>query len=74
LTGGIRAFEQCLQYHWGLAQFDILVNNAGIGATIPFEAATEADFDRFMNIHFKGVYFPTQKTLPLLSDNGRVFS
>jgi len=45
------AFKQCLADRWDADGFDILVNNAGIGATIPFEEATEADFDRFMNIH-----------------------
>jgi NAD(P)-dependent dehydrogenase (short-subunit alcohol dehydrogenase family) len=59
---------------WGQDGFDVLVNNAGIGATIPFEQATEDDFDRFTNIHFKGVYFLTQKLLPLLRDNGRVIN
>jgi len=57
---------------FGAERFDILVNNAGIGATISFEQATEDDFDRFLNIHYKGVYFLTQKLLPLLNDNGRV--
>jgi NAD(P)-dependent dehydrogenase (short-subunit alcohol dehydrogenase family) len=67
-----KAFSQCLADTWGAERFDILVNNAGIGATIPFPEASEADFDRFMNIHFKGVYFLTQKLLPLLRDKGRI--
>lgn len=54
--------------------FDFLINNAGIGATIPFEKATEADFDRFMNIHFKSVFFLTQKCLQLMNDNGRIIN
>jgi NAD(P)-dependent dehydrogenase (short-subunit alcohol dehydrogenase family) len=32
------------------------------------------DFDRFSNIHFKGVYFLTQKLLPLLRDNGCIIN
>jgi NAD(P)-dependent dehydrogenase (short-subunit alcohol dehydrogenase family) len=72
LEAFVQAVRQCLADKWGAERFDILVNNAGIGATIPFEAATEEDFDRFMNIHLKGVYFLTQKTLPLLNDNGRI--
>ena len=72
LDAFVRAFKQCLADKWGTEGFDILVNNAGIGATIPFEEAAEEDFDRFMNIHFKGVYFMTQKTLPLLRDQGRI--
>ena len=54
--------------------FDFLVNNAGIGATIAFEQATENDFDRFMNIHFKSVYFLTQQLLPIINNNGRIIN
>ncbi|MBS1623806.1 MAG: SDR family oxidoreductase, partial [Bacteroidetes bacterium] len=46
--------------------------NAGIGGTIPFATATEEDFDRFNNVHYKGVYFLTQKALPLINDGGRI--
>jgi len=56
------------------AIFDFLINNAGIGATIPFEHATENDFDRLMNIHFKSVYFLTQKVLPFINNNGRIIN
>ena len=45
-----------------------------MGATIPFAEATEADFDRFMNVHFKSVYFLTQQLLPLINDGGRIIN
>lgn len=51
---------------------DFLVNNAGIGVHAPFAETTEAQFDELMNIHFKGVYFLTQRLLPLISDGGRI--
>ncbi|MEO6329018.1 MAG: SDR family oxidoreductase, partial [Ginsengibacter sp.] len=54
--------------------FDFLINNAGIGATIPFADVTEEVFDRFMNIHFKSVYFLTQKLLPFINNNGRIIN
>jgi NAD(P)-dependent dehydrogenase (short-subunit alcohol dehydrogenase family) len=54
--------------------FDYLVNNAGMGATIPFAQATEEHFDDFMNVHFKGAFFLTQKSLPTLSDGGRIIN
>jgi len=57
---------------WGRERFDHLVNNAGIGLHVPFAETTEADFDRLCNIHFKGVYFLTQKLLPLIADGGRI--
>ena len=53
-------------------KFDFLINNAGFGATIPFAQATEEDFDKFMNVHFKGVYFLTQKILSIMNDNGSI--
>jgi NAD(P)-dependent dehydrogenase (short-subunit alcohol dehydrogenase family) len=63
-----------LQSKWGRDKFDFLVNNAGIGATIPFDKVTENDFDKFMNIHFKSVYFLTQQALPMMNDNGRIIN
>src|SRR5687767_1340082 len=51
--------QQVLQEKWNTGKFDFLVNNAGIGATIPFMEVTEANFDEFSNIHFKGVFFLT---------------
>jgi NAD(P)-dependent dehydrogenase (short-subunit alcohol dehydrogenase family) len=54
--------------------FDFLVNNAGIGANAPFADTTEADFDLLMNIQFKGVFFLTQKALPLINDGGRIIN
>jgi len=65
---------QTLQNKWNTSKFDFLINNAGIGATIPFVQVTEADFDRFMNIHFKSIYFLTQKLLPMMNDQGRVIN
>lgn len=53
-------------------RFDFLVNNAGVGLHKPFAETTEADFDRLMNVHFKGVFFLTQVLLPLLEDGGRI--
>lgn len=56
----------------GAARFDYLVNNAGTGLHKSFEQTTEAEFDQLYRVHFKGVYFLTQKLLPLLRDGGRI--
>lgn len=64
--------QAALQTHWQTNKFDFLINNAGIGATLPMLQVTEAAFDNLMNIHFKGVYFLTQKSLPHLNDNGGI--
>ena len=53
-------------------RIDFLVNNAGIGRAIPLDRLTEADFDTFANIHFKGVLFLTQKALRIMNDGGGV--
>ena len=70
----VNQFQQLLKTKWNVEKFDFLINNAGIGATIPFSQVTEEDFDKFMNIHFKSVYFLTQKLLPAINDNGRVIN
>jgi NAD(P)-dependent dehydrogenase (short-subunit alcohol dehydrogenase family) len=67
-------FQRTIQQKWNVSKFDFLINNAGIGATIPFEKATEEEFDRFMNIHFKSVYFLTQQLLPFINDHGRIIN
>lgn len=70
----VASFLQALETQLGSTTFDYLINNAGIGATIPFAQVTEADFDRFNNIHYKGVYFLTQKLLPHMNDHGAVIN
>lgn len=54
--------------------FDFLINNAGIGIHAPFAETTEAQFDALMNIHFKGAFFLSQKSLPLINDGGRIIN
>lgn len=48
------------------------MNNAGTGVYASFTETTEEDFDHLMNIHLKGVFFLTQKLLPLINNGGRV--
>ena len=49
----------------GAERFDYLVNNAGTSHHNTIEKTTEAELDRLYNVHFKGVFFLTQKLLPL---------
>ena len=72
LDAFMQSVTKILNSKWDTAHFDFLINNAGMGATVPFADVTEALFDDFMNVHFKGVYFLTQKSLPLLNNGGRV--
>jgi NAD(P)-dependent dehydrogenase (short-subunit alcohol dehydrogenase family) len=59
---------------WQRERFDFLINNAGIGIQASFAETTEAQFDQLLNIHFKGVFFLTQKLLPLIADGGRIIN
>jgi len=61
-----------LKEKWDRENFDFLVNNAGIGINAPFAETTEEQFDTLMNIQLKGVFFLTQKLLPLVADGGRI--
>ena len=59
----------------GAARFDFLVNNAGNNhRNMPFEKATVQELDSIYNVHFKGVFFLTQKLLPLINDGGRIIN
>ena len=55
-------------------KFDFLINNAGIGGTIPFAQVTVEDFDKFNTIHFKSIFFLTQRALNIMNDNGRIIN
>ncbi|CAN7212079.1 SDR family oxidoreductase [Rhizobium rhizogenes] len=63
---------QALRQSWGREHFDFLVNNAGTAYHASFMETTEGEFDKLYNVHFKGVYFLTQKLLPLIADGGRI--
>ncbi|MCR6664100.1 MAG: SDR family oxidoreductase [Luteimonas sp.] len=57
---------------WQRETFDHLVNNAGHGDVGSIAETTEAQFDRLVDVHFKGVFFLTQALLPLIADGGRI--
>jgi len=68
----VEHLRSALSQTWGRERFDHLVNNAGHGDMAPIMDTTEAQFDRLVNVHFKGVLFLTQALLPLLADGGRI--
>ena len=57
---------------WDAERFDFLVNNAGTSHHAGIAEVTEEDFDGLFKIHVKGVFFLTQKMLPLINDGGRI--
>jgi NAD(P)-dependent dehydrogenase (short-subunit alcohol dehydrogenase family) len=70
--GFVERVREALTKTWQRDRFDFLVNNAGIGYHASIAETTEDAFDRLVNIHFKGVFFLTQKLLPLIADGGRI--
>jgi NAD(P)-dependent dehydrogenase (short-subunit alcohol dehydrogenase family) len=73
-TTFITSLQDTLKKTFGTQKFDYLINNAGIGIHAPFAETTEAQFDALFNIHFKGVYFLTQRAVPLMNDGGRIIN
>ena len=77
-TGNVGTFDLFVQRvrdalaDLGTERFDYLVNNAGISHHAAFDKTTEEDLDSLYNVHFKGVFFLTQKLLPLINDGGRI--
>jgi NAD(P)-dependent dehydrogenase (short-subunit alcohol dehydrogenase family) len=70
----IASVRKLLLDKWNTNSFDCLINNAGMGATVPFLEVTEELFDEFLNVHFKGVYFLTQKCVPFINEGGRILN
>src|SRR3954465_3699789 len=70
-VGGFAAFADrvwaALKETWQRDTFDHLVNNAGHGDVALIAEMTEEQFDKLCNVHFKGVFFLTQKLLPLIA-------
>lgn len=67
--------KMVLKKEFNAEGIDFLVNNGGAGVVIPsFADTTVEQFDQMMNIHFKGVFFLTQKLLPALNDNGGIIN
>lgn len=78
-TGNVAGFaafadqlRTALRDAWQRDTFDDLVNNAGHGDVASIAETTEAQFDRLVDVHFKGVFFLTQALLPLIADGGRI--
>lgn len=81
-TGKIESFDKFVTTLKGLLRsefdserIDFLVNNAGFNRSVPSLEQTSVElFDELMNVHFKGVFFLTQKLLPDINDNGAIIN
>jgi NAD(P)-dependent dehydrogenase (short-subunit alcohol dehydrogenase family) len=74
LNNFVQQLLQTLQSKWSTQNFDFLINNAGIGGTKFFPDVTETFFDEFLNVHFKSIYFLTQKLVPNINAGGRIIN
>jgi len=63
---------QVLRKEWNRNNFDYLVNNAGIAQRTAIKDTTETTFDELVNVNFKGVFFLTQKLIPMIVDGGQI--
>lgn len=80
-AGNVKSFDdffkqvtEHLKEQSGSTNFDFLINNAGTALYASFAETTEEQFDTALNIHYKGVFFLTQKALAYLNDGGRIIN
>ncbi|MGN7722822.1 SDR family NAD(P)-dependent oxidoreductase [Chitinophaga sp. 22620] len=66
--------SQVLKQEWNRENLDYLVNNAGISQRMLIKDTTEELFDELVDVNFKGVFFLTQKLIPLIIDGGQVIN
>ncbi|MGF6930526.1 NAD(P)-dependent dehydrogenase (short-subunit alcohol dehydrogenase family) [Chitinophaga sp. W2I13] len=66
--------QQVLKKEWNREDFDYLVNNAGIAQRTLIKDTTPEIFDQLVNVNFKGVFFLTQKLIPLMKEGGQVIN
>lgn len=70
----IQQLTQHLQQQNGNPNFDFLINNAGTALYALAKDTTEEQMDTIFNIHYKGVFFLTQKALPFINDGGGIIN
>lgn len=63
-----------LKKNTGSTHIDYLINNAGTALYSPITEVTEEQLDDVVDIHFKGVFFLTQKFLPFINDGGGIIN
>lgn len=80
-TKDIRSFDAFikevgdhLEENTGSRNIDYLINNAGTALYSPITEVTEEQLDDMVDIHFKGVFFLTQKFLPFINNGGGIIN
>src|SRR5690606_28066164 len=63
-----------LKEETGNPNFDFLINNAGTALYALASETTEEQVDDIFSIHYKGVFFLTQKLLPFINNGGGIIN
>lgn len=63
-----------LEKNTGSRNIDYLINNAGTALYCPIPEVSEEQLDDMVDIHFKGVFFLTQKFLPFMNEGGGIIN
>lgn len=63
-----------LQEETGSPNFDFVINNAGTALYAPITEVTENQVEEIFDIHYKGVFFLTQKALPYINNGGGIIN
>jgi len=63
-----------LEENTGNRNIDYLINNAGTALYCPIPEVSEEQLDDMVDIHFKGVFFLTQKFLPFMNEGGGIIN
>jgi NAD(P)-dependent dehydrogenase (short-subunit alcohol dehydrogenase family) len=68
-----RELSNILDETWGRERFDYLINNAAFGINTSIEKTTEEEeLDASADVRLKGVFFLTQRLLPMIENGGRI--
>jgi NAD(P)-dependent dehydrogenase (short-subunit alcohol dehydrogenase family) len=70
----VKRTTEYLQEHTGSPQIDFLINNAGTALYALATETSEKQLDDIFDIHYKGVFFLTQKFLPFINDGGGIIN
>jgi NAD(P)-dependent dehydrogenase (short-subunit alcohol dehydrogenase family) len=70
----VTTLRQVLTDRHDRTDVDFLINNAGVGRAGSIAETPVEAFDEMLDVHFRGVFFLTQKLLPLIADGGRILN
>ena len=70
----VKQITTYLNEHRQSPNIDFLINNAGTALYALVTETSEKQLDDIFNIHYKGVFFLTQKFLPFINDGGGIIN